>query len=292
MNEREKARGGESRYNGSETAPRHRPLILQRPSAMNILVCIKQVPDLEQLPVDLQADGQIAVGAAPELRMNRFDEFAVEAALQLKEALAEIHIDVVSVGSEAVLAVIKRAIGMGVDQGILLDTGDRTDPGPTEVARHIARCAGRKHYDLILTGSWSEDGMNGQVGPMTAALLDRPCATQVMSLKLALDRKQVDVEREVEAGNRERLQLRLPALLALQSGINRPRYPSLSNLLRANRQAVETLVAEDDAADADPVACLGFMQPPRTRAGRLLEGSPQEKAETFLTLLREKAFIR
>lgn len=259
---------------------------------MNILVCIKQVPDLDQLPVELQADGQITVGAPPELRMNRFDEFAVEAALQLKEARGKIHIDAVSVGTAAVLAVIKRAVGMGVDQGILLDTGDRTDPGPAEVARRIARCAGRKHYDLILTGSWSEDGMNGQVGPMTAALLDRPCATQVISLKLALDQTQVDVEREVEGGSRERLQLRLPALLALQSGINRPRYPSLSNLLRANRQAVETLVAEDGAGGADPVACLGFMQPPRTRAGRVLGGSPQEKAETFLTLLREKAFIR
>ncbi|HSO19931.1 MAG TPA: hypothetical protein VLT88_10755, partial [Desulfosarcina sp.] len=104
---------------------------------MNILVCIKQVPDLEQLNVDLEGDVETVLGAAPELSMNRFDEFAVEAALQLKEALAEICIDAVSVGPGAALAVIKRAMGMGIEQGVLLETGDRTDPGPDEVARRI-----------------------------------------------------------------------------------------------------------------------------------------------------------
>ena len=223
--------------------------------------------------------------------MNRFDEFAVEAAVQLKEALAEVHIDALSVGPEAALAVIKRAIGMGTDQGVLLDTGDRADPGPYEVARRISHYAAPKRYDLILTGSWSEDGMNGQVGPMTAALLNLPCATQVMALQLADDRRSVAVAREVEGGAREQLQLRLPALLAVQSGINRPRYPSLSNLLRANRQPVTIVPGDADEKAIDPVACLGLMQPPRHRAGRLLEGRLEEKAAAFLALLKEKAFI-
>ena len=152
--------------------------------------------------------------------------------------------------------------------------------------------AASQRYDLIFTGSWSEDGMNGQVGPMTAALLNLPCATQVMALALDADIERVAVEREVEAGTRERLELRLPALLALQSGINRPRYPSLSNLLRANRQPVDIIRANPDEMAIDPVVCLGLMQPPRTRAGRVLEGSLQEQAETFLSLLKEKALIR
>ena len=259
---------------------------------MNILVCVKQVPDLEQMAVNCGSDGTLVVGEAAELRMNRFDEFAVEAAVQLKEALTGVHIDVVSVGPEPALAVIKRAIGMGADQGTLLDTGDRPDPGPAEVARRISNYAALKCYDLILTGSWSEDGMNGQVGPMAAALLDLPCATQVMALQLADDRQCVSVAREVEGGAREHLQLRLPVLLALQSGINRPRYPSLSNLLRANRQPVDIIPANAEVRDIDPVVGLGLMQPPRNRAGRVLEGGLREKAETFLALLREKAFIR
>jgi electron transfer flavoprotein beta subunit len=259
---------------------------------MHILVCIKQVPDLEQMALDCGPDGRIVVGEPAELRMNRFDEFAVEAAVQLKETLGGVHIDALSVGPEAAQAVIKRAIGMGAEQGVLLDTGQRSDPQPAEVARRIARFAGQRRYDLILTGAWSEDGMNGQVGPMAAALLDLPCATQVMALELDADQTHAAVEREVEGGRRERLQLRLPALLALQSGINRPRYPSLSNLLRANRQPVDTSSDDSDTAQGGPVVCLGLRQPPRTRAGRVLEGSLQEKAERFLSLLKEKALIR
>jgi electron transfer flavoprotein beta subunit len=259
---------------------------------MNILVCVKQVPDLEQMRIECPGEGEVLLGDAAEMRMNRFDEFAVEAAVQLKETLADVRIDVLSVGPEAALAAIKRAIGMGADRGVLLDTGSLTDPGPYTVAHRIARYAAPTHYDVILTGSWSEDGMNGQVGPMTAALLDLPCATQVMALQLADDRRRVSVEREIEGGARELLQLRLPALLALQSGINRPRYPSLSNLLRANRQPVDIIPEDAHVAVIDPVVCLGLMQPPRNRTGRVLEGGLQEKAEAFLALLREKAFIR
>lgn len=259
---------------------------------MNILVCIKQVPDLEQMTIESHGVAEVRLGDAAEMRMNRFDEFAVEAALQLKESLPEVHIDALSVGPETAQAVVKRAIGMGADQGVLLDTGDRTAPGPAEVARRIARYAAAKPYDLILTGSWSEDGMNGQVGPMAAALLDLPCATQVMALQLADDQRSAAVEREVEGGAREQLHLRLPVLLALQSGINRPRYPSLSNLLRANRQPVDVIHDDPGQPGADPVVCLGLMRPPRNRAGRVLEGGLQEKAETFLALLREKAFLR
>lgn len=258
---------------------------------MRILVCVKQVPDLEQVTVGGAAGAPVSIGGAAADRMNRFDEFAVEAALQLKERIAETAVDVVSVGPEAIRAVVRRAIGMGADRGILLLTDDGSDPGPADVARRIARLAGQRPYDLILTGAWSEDGMNGQVGPMTAALLDLPCATQVMAFQMDADRRVAAIEREIEAGARERLELRLPALLALQSGINRPRYPSLSNLLRANRQSVERIAADGPAEDRDPVVCLEFRRPPRTRAGQVLEGRPEEQAERLIAVLREKALI-
>ena len=265
---------------------------IRRHIAMHILVCVKQVPEIEQLTIHAEADGTVVLGAASELRMNRFDEFAVEAAVGLKETLPGVRIDAVSVGPEAALAVIKRAIGMGADQGALLDSSDRSDPGPAEVARRIARFAGQRQYDLIFTGAWSEDGMNGQVGPMTAALLDLPCATQVMALELDADQRHVAVEREVEGGCRERLQLCLPALLALQSGINRPRYPSLSNLLRANRQPLAIVPDDAEAGNGDPVSCQGLMRPPRSRAGRPLEGTLEEKAAAFWALLKERGLIR
>jgi electron transfer flavoprotein beta subunit len=134
--------------------------------------------------------------------------------------------------------------------------------------------------------------MYGQVGPMTAAHLDLPCASQVIQMQLSGDRSAVNVEREVEGGAREMLRLDLPALLALQPGINRPRYPSLSNLLRANRQKLETIDARSFGNPPEPVVCLGLALPVRKRSTHMLTGTAQDKAERFLSILREKAFIR
>jgi electron transfer flavoprotein beta subunit len=100
------------------------------------------------------------------------------------------------------------------------------------------------------------------------------------------------VDREIEGGARETLELGLPVLLALQPGINRPRYPSLSNLLRANRQQLESIDALNLAGDPATASRLGLELPRRMRALQVLTGDSREKAERFLTILREKAFIR
>jgi len=259
---------------------------------MQILVCVKQVPDPEQVAVGEGAEGGARVDPGAAFRMNRFDEFAVEEALRIKEALAAGRIDVLTVGPEAALDALKRAVGMGADRGVLIQTGEAAWRGPAAVACRVAAYAREKDYDLLLTGSLSEDGMSGQVGPMTAGFLGWPCATQVIALDALGAPGAVSVERELEGGARERLELGLPAVLSLQTGINRPRYPSLSNLLRAGRQPVEVVSDPGEDACPDPVLYLGAVLPPRSRAGAVLRGSPREKAEGLLRILREKAFIR
>ena len=259
---------------------------------MNILVCIKQVPELEHITVEQGADGSAVVGELTEFRMNRFDEFAVEAALLIKEALPEVRIDVLTAGPPRASEAIKRAVGMGADQGIHLRSAAGSDPAPAAVSSWIARYAQDKGYALILTGSLSEDGMHGQVGAMTAAHLDLPCATQVIHVQLSDDQSGVTVQREIEGGSREMLCLELPALLALQPGINRPRYPSLSNLLRANRQKLETVDVDSFGELEAPVVRVGMDLPQQARTVEILSGTAQEKAERFLSILREKAFIR
>lgn len=258
---------------------------------MKILVCIKQVPDLEQILVDDGPNGAAVLGEFTGYRMNRFDEYAVEEAVHAKETLDEVSIDALTVGPERALEVVKRAIGMGADHGVHLLTTADIDAEPASVSAWISQYTRRKDYDLILTGSMSEDGMNGQVGSMAAAHLDLPCATQVIRMRLVDDRSAVYIEREIEGGAREKLRLKLPALLALQSGINRPRYPSLSNMLRANRQAAEIIAVKSLESPGSPVVRLGTVLPRRTRSVNVLTGTPQEKAEQFLAILRGKAFI-
>lgn len=258
---------------------------------MKILVCIKQVPDYEQIGITEGPDGEAIPGDFMEFKMNRFDEFAAETAIRIRENTAATTVDVLTVGPERSAEAVKRGIGMGADNGIHLQTETGVDFSPSVIAAWIAAYARRKDYHLILTGSMSEDAMNGQVGPMIAAHLDLPSATQVIRTQIAEDQLGVCIEREIEGGNRELLQLKLPAVLAIQTGANQPRYPSLSNLLRANKQGLEQVEARTLLEAAPKEELVGFAMPRKMRAGKHLTGSSPEKAAQLLALLREKAFF-
>ena len=133
--------------------------------------------------------------------------------------------------------------------------------------------------------------MQGQVGPMLAKQLDLPWATAVIAEKIASDKKTIRVEREIEGGRRERLELRLPAVLTIQSGINTPRYPSLSNLLRANRLKLERIFAIDLSTPASHENLVQIVYPLKSRAGMVLQGSKKDKATELVRILREKALL-
>lgn len=262
---------------------------------MKILVCIKQVPDLEGIVVNEGLDGFTEPELTGELRMNRFDEFAVEAAVRIKEAVRGVRIDAVTAGPRAAETVLRRAMGMGVDEGIHLLTPlqDGVPPEPEIVADWIAGMAYSGDYRLILCGAMSEDGMHGMVGPMTAARLKLPYATQVIDMRPDPDSDpdRVSVEREIEGGAREMLDIRLPALLALQPGINRPRYPSLSNLLRANRQPLKTISTDTLTKPAVRMASVGTVLPKHVRPSRVITGSSREKADALAAIFKAKAFL-
>ena len=197
----------------------------------------------------------------------------------------------VSAGPERVTEAIKRSIGMGADGGIHIATGSEGYHSSFEIAAWIAEYARNKAYDLIFTGAISEDNMQGQVGPMIAGQLARACATAVISEKIAADKKSVYVEREIEGGNRNTLQLRLPAVLTIQSGINTPRYPSLSNLLRANKLKLNKISATDLARHDCHEELLQVIYPQKTRSGTVLKGTEEEKATQLIHILRERAFL-
>jgi electron transfer flavoprotein beta subunit len=292
---------------------------------MKILVCVKQVLDGEA-PVHVDASGRwFAPEATPVWRMNAFDAFAVEEALRIRERVPDTTIDAISVGPERAAAVLTRALEMGADAGVHLVTESEGRLSPRAVASRIAAWAGPRNYDLILTGAMSEDVMDAQVGPMLAELLGRPWATAVMRMDLsgrAIDAypplpdgpeasgaaerpprppasaptadgpyRTLYVERELEGGVREALVLGLPALVAVQSGINRPRYPALSHVLRARKQPLITAPSAPSGAMAERERVAGVYETPPSRTGLFLEGSPEDKARRLLELLEEKALL-
>ena len=258
---------------------------------MEILVCVKQVPESE-IPILIdESIGWIQRDTITEFKMNRLDEYAIEEALLIKESIANTRIDIITVGPDRCDEVVRRAIGMGADSGAFIQMTSDGYQSPFQVASWIADFAHKKKYDLILTGTMSEDNMQGQVGPMLAARLGLPWATSVIFEKIAPDRKSIYVEREIEGGNRDILELKLPAVITIQSGINTPRWPSLSNLLRANSQKLETLYISDLKKLAGMEALLWLAYPEKSRAGLVLSGSREEKAARLMTILREKHLL-
>jgi electron transfer flavoprotein beta subunit len=259
--------------------------------SMKILVCIKQVPESESPILINDGNAWIQSDEICEFKMNRLDEFAVEEAVLIKEAFSDTKIDALSAGPDRATEVVKRSIGMGADAGIHISTGSEGYHSSFEIAAWIAEYARGKPYDLIITGAMSEDNMQGQVGPMIAKRLARPCATAVISEKIASDKKTIYVEREIEGGRRDTLELPLPAVLTIQSGINTPRYPSLSNLLRANKQGLQRI----ETADLVQLSChenlVELVYPHKTRSGTVLNGTEEEKATQLIRILRERALL-
>ena len=245
---------------------------------MKILVCIKQGPD--------------------DSEMSRFDEFALEEALLLKAQCREdgmkgARVDVITAGAATAAAVIKRAFGMGADLGIHIITRKARYVTAFVTASALAAVAGKGGYDLILTGVMSQDMMDGQTGPMLAELLGLPCATGVVKNHLAPATGIVSVEREMESGRRDCLEIRLPAVLTIQAGINTPRYPSLSNMLAADKKHITTLVEGD--LFLTPVrpkeSFVAIEHPEQTRTGQRLGGSLDDQVRQFKSFLREKDLL-
>jgi electron transfer flavoprotein beta subunit len=258
---------------------------------MKILVCIKQIVNLEaEIKIDPEKPW-VKISPSTDFTYSRFDEYAVEEAVLIKEKFPETTVDILSVGPARVLSAIKRLQGIGADHGIHILTGEEGYLSPFIVAPWIASTALAKNHDLILTGVMSEDEMQGQIGPLVAAFLGWPCATSVIREEISPDAKHVSVEREIESGFKDTLEIKLPAVLTIQSGINEPRYPTLTHMLRAKREKTEVIDA-GQLEHADPRQMIHHVDyPKKMRAGLVLEGNPKEKASELLTILNQRTII-
>ncbi|MDY6832144.1 MAG: electron transfer flavoprotein subunit beta/FixA family protein [Thermodesulfobacteriota bacterium] len=258
---------------------------------MRILVCVKQSaqPTDPELPVD---GGTIRLAdLEPEYDINYYDTFAVEEAVRLKETLPDVTIDAVSVGPDRVETTLRRALALGADNAIHVHTPDISMMPAATVAHLIHQATAVKNYELVFAGVMSEDTMQRMTGPMVAALRGIPCATSVIEARLDMKKREVTAVCELEDGLHETVSLALPALITVQSGINLPRYASLSNRLRARSQAIE-VVRVDSADTPDSGITTGpLFVPPKTGGGEILTGTPREKAETLISRLHEKSIL-
>lgn len=256
---------------------------------MKILVCIKQVPPTEEF-LELNTETKWLLDRDVEYRINRFDEFAMEEALLIKESLKGTTVDVISVGPDRVETALRRAMGMGADNAIHIKTEKEGFTSPLYTAELIGSYAKDKGYNIIFTGIMSEDAMQSIVGPSIASNLNIPCAAAVVKTS-DLNRESIEVKCELEGGRHQVVKLKLPALITVQSGINTPRYPSLSNMLRANKQKITVIEKGLGFSSADEET-FSLSLPKRSSKVKFLEGTAEEKAEELLKILGKKGVLK
>jgi len=264
---------------------------------MKILVCIKEVVDPSSALSVSPCRTWVESGHTADHRMNRYDEYALEEALLIKEAHSDVTVDVISVGPARVAETLKRAMGKGADTAvhILYPGQGTTRPGYMDahiVSSLIAEYAAPLSYDVILAGVMAEDDMQCTVGPLIAAHLDIPCAVSVVAEALNLNDRTITVDCEMEGGMSESAVLSLPALLTIQSGINQPRYPSLSNMLRSKAQAIATVDPEPVPAAEKRDAGFSLSLPLKDSTCTMITGTSEKKAETLARLLRDNMFVK
>lgn len=256
---------------------------------MNILVCIKQVPDMGGKFVP-NAVGSWFDAAGLAWRMNEYDTFAIEEVVRLKEQLGgSARVTALSIGPARTVEAIRKALAIGCDDGVHIDDAEAPERDSWQIASMIAGFASRRGFDLIFTGMQSEDRGSAQVGVLVAERLGVASVTGITAFEW-LDGS-MTVERELEGGRLCRFRLKPPALLTCQLGLNTPRYPTLPNIMKSKRAALTVLQPESVGLESPKVSSGNFRPHERNAAGVILEGDAETLASQVESILEAKGFI-
>lgn len=256
---------------------------------MNIIVCIKQVPETTDVRINPETNTLVREGVKSII--NPFDMYAIEESLRLKERLGG-KVTVITMGPPQADAALREAISMGADEGILLS--DRAFAGSDTWATSYTLAEAIKkigQYDLILCGKQASDGDTAQVGPGISTHLNIPQVTYVKKIEEMND-KVARVERMLEEGY-EIIEAPMPALFTVVKEINVPRLPSLKGMMRAKSAKITTWTQKDLNLDTQKIGLCGsptqvvkiFTPAPRV-GGQILKGETEEIVNKLLELLK------
>ena len=261
---------------------------------MNIIVCIKQVPDTTDVRINPETNTLIREGV--ESIINPFDMYAIEEGVRLKEEHGG-TVTVISMGPPQVESALREALSLGVNEAVHLC--DRAFAGADTLATAYTLAAGIgkiKDFDLIICGKQASDGDTAQVGPGIAVNLDIPQITNVKKIEEIVPGK-ITAERMMEEGY-EVVQASLPVLLTVVKDINEPRLPSLKGKLKAKRQEITTWTAEDIETDADrlgldgsPTQVVKIFSPPAREGGEIFRGEVDEMVDKLVGELEKLKII-
>ncbi|HEX7183571.1 MAG TPA: electron transfer flavoprotein subunit beta/FixA family protein [Thermoanaerobaculia bacterium] len=263
---------------------------------MRIAVCIKQVPNTEAR-LRVSRDGKWLEEEDLPFVINENDEYALEEGLSLAEKTGG-EVVVLSLGPERVKEALRKALALGATRAVHLSDPAFLGGDALATGRALAAAVARESFDLVLTGSQSDDARFGATGSIVAGHLGWPHVWLVMGVELEEGGKSAKVTREMESGVNEISRIPLPAVLEIQAGINHPRYASLKGIMAAKKKEIANLAPADLGLDPGQVGAGGSrievlsVSFPESGAGaQILEGDAKKAAAALVEKLQKEARV-
>jgi electron transfer flavoprotein beta subunit len=255
---------------------------------MNLLVFTKRVPATQEEEVRIVDDGKRVDLSKVPFKLNDWDNYAVEEAVRIVEKSGG-SVTAISIGDAESDEVLRRAIAMGAQDGFLIEVvQEQQDPNARATLAHDFVRKEVLPFDAIFTGVQSEDDQFASVGGILAAKLGLPFVSMVIGID-AFEAGHATVRRELEGGLQERVKVNLPAVFAIQSGINEPRYVSIMGIRKASKVERKVFKAGDyQDGVANKIDVEKWIYPPSKGGATMLTGDADSICKELLGILKEK----
>jgi electron transfer flavoprotein beta subunit len=260
---------------------------------VKIMVCLKQVPHPDAR-LDIAPGGTWIQEGNLKFEINSYDTYALEEALQVKDG-GGADVFVVSIGPDRCTQALRTALGMGADRAIHLKDPEAEGSDALGIARILAAIAKQESPDLIFMGLMSDDGNLAAVPPMLAELAGVPHTTA--AVKIQRKERSLVVDREVEGGAHEVVELPMPCLVAVQTGINQVRYASLKGIMAAKKKPLEVKTVADlgltgrVGAAAATVKIEKIAPPPKGDRAQILQGTTDQVVAGLVGKIKELGLL-
>ncbi|NQT64578.1 MAG: electron transfer flavoprotein subunit beta/FixA family protein [FCB group bacterium] len=257
---------------------------------MDIIVCIKRVPQTSEAEVKIDSTGKDIVKDRLTFDTNESDTYALEQAVLMKEKFGG-EITVISLGDEDAEDTLRIALAKGADNAIRIKAEDFNELDAFQTSQILKTVIKDLNYDIIFAGCIATDDAYSQIGVTLAELLEIPHAALVIDFDVNENR--ADVQRELEGGLIEHLDIALPALFTIQTGINEPRYASLIAIRRAAKKEIQ-IIGKDELQQAEFISNSILEElyvPPISKQVEILAGSPAESAGKLAGIFKEKGLL-
>jgi electron transfer flavoprotein beta subunit len=255
---------------------------------MNIIVCAKRVPFTQEVDLEIDKRKKDVQKDALAYVINDWDNYAIEEAVLLQEKFGG-TVTAITIGNEDDEEILRRALAMGADKAIRIDTGELELDGFV-ISSILSKVIKGIEYDLILTGVQADDDNCGVVGIMLAEKLGLTHASVVTNVEP--ERDEANIRVELEGGLDEVSRISLPALLTIQTGINEPRYVSIMGIRKARKKELNVIKVEDLNLTDDDLTLQTTIEevflPPETEGAEIIEGDASTIAEEIIRIMKEK----